>query len=185
VGNATGTLQFEASAKFSAQTQPIPLASYGRRFRFFVFKAAVSSLKAGGSVSTAGSFTVDPTLPFPPEPSACVFTPRRTEARCDFLHRAELEGGAYFWLSPTTFGNNKPLLLSQEEGMPVECDQPGISGILLAGAPTRLKIGMAKALRRGHRLSDARTVTAPVAGASGRNDGTERVSYKIVLKRVR
>jgi hypothetical protein len=184
-GQASETQHFEASAKFSAMTRPTPLANYGRRFRFFVFKAAVSSLKAGGSVTTAGSFSVDPNIPFPPEPSACAFTPKRTEAKCAFLHRAELEKGAVFWLSPSGFGNSKPFLLSQEEGMPVECNQPAISGIVLAGAPTRLKVGAAKALRKGHSLSDARTTTVPVIGYTGRNDGTETVSYKIVLKRVR
>jgi hypothetical protein len=184
-GQASETLHFSASASFRARTRPTPLASYGRKFRFFIFKAAVGSLEAGGSIATSGSFAVDPTIPFPPEPSACVFTPKRTEARCAFLHRAELEKGAYFWLSPTEEGNRRAFLLSQEEGMRVECTPPQIEGTLLAGVPTRLTAGAVKALRKKHRLSDARTVAVPVVRSSGKSDGTETVSYRIMLTRVR
>ena len=195
LGHGSETLSFAASAQIAAKPAPSALGYYGRNFPYIVFKAALNSLSAGGSLETAGSFAPDATEPFPPTAAECAFTPKRTAAKCAFDNRSALEAGEYFDISPELDVNpTAPLQRGNRffvyEGQPlgIQCDPARISGDLLGesvGVPTTLRVGAILSLRRGKSLRDSGRAAFPVIGANGKPDGTQTVAFSIAVRRVR
>jgi hypothetical protein len=189
VGYASETERLTASARFSARTAPIAVASYGHRFHFLLFKLAFSSLSAAGSSETSGSYSVDPNAFDPPSPSECVFTPKRTDAHCEFTQARELERGVFFQLSPNLqrLGNQLFLYRGGAVHVEVHCDQVPVEASFFPEEPglaTSLRLSALTALRKGKSLSDSATVTHPVQGLEGKQVGTETVDYRIRIRRV-
>ena len=71
VGSASETQHFTASGSLSPRPGAAPVASYSR----LIFKARLGSPAASYTVDTSGGYSVDPSDPFPPDPSVCSFTP--------------------------------------------------------------------------------------------------------------
>ena len=195
LGHGSETLSFTASAQIATKPMPSALAYYGRNFPYIVFKAALNSLSARGSLESAGSFAPDVTEPYPPSAAECAFTPKRTAAKCAFDNHSALEAGEYFDISPELDVNpTAPLQRGNRffiyEGQPltVECDPARIYGDLLGesvGVPTTLRVGAILALRKGKSLRDSGSASFPWIGASGKPDGTQTVAFSIAVRRVR
>ena len=195
IGSGSETRRLSASARLATKPRPISVAYYGRNFPFLSFRSALSSLSASATLEAAGSFATDPTEPYPPSASECAFTPKRTEAKCAFQNQAELEGGAYFQISPELAINpvaplqrKNRFFIYSNETVQVQCDPGAIDGYMLAeaaGVETKLRVGSVLALRKGRRLTDSGTAVFPVTGADGKPDGTQTIAYSISVKRVR
>ncbi len=195
IGSSSETLRFAASASLGAKPLTGAVSYYGRNFPRLFTRATFGSLAAGGSIQTAGSFASDPSEPFAPSPAECVYVPKRTEAKCAFVNRGELEAGALFQLSPNLgvrptvpLQRGNPLYLYAGTPVSVTCDQPAIEGELFReadGVETKLRVGAVLSLRKGRSLSDSGSASFPYIGFDGKSDGTETIDYRVRVARVR
>ncbi len=195
LGQGSETLKFAASAQLAPKSGPSALAYYGRNFPYVVFRAALNSLSAGGSLESAGSFAPDMGEPYPPSAAECAFTPTRTVAKCAFDNRSSLEAGEFFDISPELDVNpTAPLqkrnrfFIYEGQPLPVECDPPRVYGDLLGksvGVPTALRVGELLSLRKGKDLRDSDNASFPHIGADGQPDGTQTIVFSIAVRRVR
>jgi hypothetical protein len=195
LGHGSETLSLAASAKIAAKPAPTSLGYYGRNFPFILFKAALKSQSAQGSIQqSASSFTPNVNEPFPPTAAECAFTPKQTVAKCAFEKRSELEAGEYFQISPDLNGNpTAPLQRSARffiyDGQPlmVGCNSPRLSMELLGesvGVPTTLRVGRVLSLPRGKSLRDSGSASFPAIGSNGKAHGTQTVAFSVAVRRV-
>ncbi len=188
LGEGSETERFSAAAQFAVKTGPIAIGTYGKHFHFLDFKVPFTSLSAAGSTDAVGHFAPDPTEPYPPSAAECTFPPRHTDDKCEFQDASRLQSGkAYFYVSPLDLETKgEQVFIRQEEsGTLVECRAGGSGWSLLREVPTKLRMGQVLSLAKGHRISAAATFTQPAAGPGGKGSGSETVTYRLVIERVR
>ena len=80
-GDVTETFRYSASGHTDPAPSKVPLQKYGH-FRYFDFPGQLKGLSASLTEDITGSWALDPTLPFLPDPSVCVFQPTHTVGHC-------------------------------------------------------------------------------------------------------
>lgn len=188
LGEGSETERFSAAAQFAVKTGPIAIGTYGKHFHFLDFKVPFTSLSAAGSTDAVGHFAPDPTEPYPPSAAECTFAPRHTDDKCEFQEAAKLKSGnAYFYVSPLDLETkgDRVFIRQEESGTLVECRAGGGGWSLLREVPTKLRMARVLSLAKGHGVSDAATFTQPAHGPGDKGSGSETVTYRLVIKRVR
>jgi hypothetical protein len=120
---------------------------------------------------------------------------KRTEAKCSFADRGELEGGKLFQLSPELDVNptaplqrSNPLYIYGGTPVEVRCSPSPIEGSLFTeadGVRTRVRVGAVLSLPKGRSISDSGSASFPEIGFDGKPDGTQTIAYALKIKRVR
>ncbi|MBA3866159.1 MAG: hypothetical protein H0X42_07420 [Solirubrobacterales bacterium] len=87
-GQETINFHFGAAAMVNPATARVSLIKEGR-FQFFEWKAPIGGLTGSVVEESAGHWELDPTLPYLPDPSVCVFKPTHAEAQCVFTNQHE------------------------------------------------------------------------------------------------
>jgi hypothetical protein len=177
-GTVTRTDRFVAAASLSPARNAAAIASYGR----LLFLAKLTSPTAAYSVETEGGWAVDPSDPYPPDPSACAFTPEKKNLKCAYNSVATRRLGGPFALLPN---NGRYELYYNLSNGTVRCEDDEVGASLLepGGPPTKLRVNAVKGLRKGRSVSVSGTLETPPAIRDV--TGGEKLDYTLKVKRVR
>lgn len=180
IGSASETQHFTASGSLSPRPGAAPVASYSR----LIFKARLGSPAASYTVDTSGGYSVDPSEPFPPDPSVCSFTPEHKTLSCRLLSAATRRSGGEYALLPNR--GKYQLYYNRAQGV-VDCgddDELGARTLLGTESPaTKLRVKAVKRLGRGKHVTVAGSVHTPPF--IDNVTGGETLDYKLTVKRVR
>ena len=180
VGSASEKQHFTASGSLSPRRGVAPIASYSR----LIFKARLGSPAASYTDDTTGSYSVDPSDPFPSDPSVCSFTPEHKTLDCRFMSAATRASGGEYALFPNK--GKYQLYYNRSEGV-IDCgdnDEVGARTLLGTESPaTKLPVKAVKRLGRGKHVTVSGSVTTPPF--IDNVTGGETLDYKLTVKRVR
>jgi hypothetical protein len=181
-GRNTETFRYSASGHTSPAPTKVPLSKHGR-FRYFDFPGQLTGLSATLTEDVTPGWEFDPTLPFAPDPSVCVFQPTHTVGHCQI--NPEQEGFDLFPLPGDggrfTLTYESPRIIT--DCPPVDYTTPGdfFDSIL-----TSLRLSSVLALRRHDSVratgSISRTLTSSLTGGP---IGKETFGYAVKITRVR
>ena len=159
----------------------MPLSKHGR-FRYFDFPGQLTGLSANLTEDVTANWEFDPTLPFAPDPSVCLFQPTHTVGHCQF--NPEQDG---FDLFPLPGDGGRSTLTYEAIGIIRDCPPVNYSvPPIFDPRPTSLRLSSVLALRRHHSVRATGSVSRPLAGsATGRPIGTETIGYAVKVTRSR
>lgn len=186
--NTTTTEHWGVSAGMRAAPARIPLSGVPGD-RYFVFHVSLNSLNASVYDEVDGNWTVDPShYPAPVDPSVCAFTPFRVTAPCvlgswkaDPVFLGFFAGEAVFSIDHPQGPYDEIVQCQTHQdanGSPVPVAAID-GGPFLDRVPTTLRVRAVLSLAKGRSVSASGTVTKP------ESDGSEKVTYRIAIKRVR
>ena len=186
--NTTTTEHWAVSAQISAKPARVPLAGVPGD-RYFAFSASLSSLNTSVYDEVDGSWTVDPShYPAPVDPSVCAFTPFRVTAPCVFGSWKTDPVFLDFFVREAVFsidhaqGPYDEIVHCQTHPNANGSPAPGAAvdgGPFLDRTPTTLRVRAVLSLAMGRSVSASGTVTKPDS------NGSENVTYRLAVKRVR
>jgi hypothetical protein len=181
-GEITETFRYAASAHTSPVPTKLPVLKHGR-FRYFDFPGPLAGLSASLTEDVTGGWTLDPTLPYPPDPSACAFQPTHTVGQCELN-----PGNGTFLLFPYP-GDGGKFTLTYEGTEIIRACPPvsyAIPARFFEEVLIPLQVNSVLALRRHRSVHAAGTVTQPLVGPLTSGPiGQEVITYAIKITRVR
>jgi hypothetical protein len=180
-GESTETFRYSASGHTSPAPSKVPLLKHGR-FRYFYFPGQLTGLSASLTEDVTGNGALDPTLPFLPDPSVCVFQPTHVVGQC------ELDPGDHgFLLFPYPADGGKLTLTYEASEIIRDC--PPINYPIprfFNETVTPLQVSSVLALHKHGSVHAAGTASLPLTGVlTGDSIGTETISYSFKVTRVR
>ena len=181
-GQSTETFRYSASGHTGPAPRKVPLTKHGR-FRYFDFPGQLTGLSASLTEDVTASWEFDPTLPFAPDPSVCVFQPTHTVVHCRV--NPEQDG---FDLFPLPGDGGRFTLTYEATRAIFECPSVNypVPGDFFASILTPLRLSSVLALRRHHSVDAKGRVSRPLTGSLSRRPiGTETVGYAVRITRSR
>jgi hypothetical protein len=180
-GQITETLRYSAQGHSDPAPSKVPLLKHGR-FRYFYFPGQLTGLSASLTEDVTGSWALDPTLPFLPDPSVCVFQPTHRIGQCEFDNRND-----GFALFPYPGDGGKFTLTYEAAQIIRECP-PIIYPIprFFESTVIPLQVGAVLALHRHRSVHAAGSVSLPMTGGLTSDPiGKETITYVVKVTRVR
>ncbi len=181
-GRSTETFRYSDSGHTSPAPKNVPLIKHGR-FRYFDFPGQLTGLSASLTEDVTGSWEFDPTLPFAPDPSVCVFQPTHTVSQCQFDRQQD-----GFELFPLPGDGGRFTLTYEAPRSMIECPSLSYYSVpsdFFDSILTSLRLNSVLALHRHHSAGANGRVSRPLTSLAGGPIGTETVSYAVEIKRVR